>query len=86
MADALRIRTVISSKTLTISDLDRFVGKRVEVIVLEDDRPESEPPRSPVAPQRRRFGTMAGKIEIADDFDAPLPEEIQKYFDGEGEK
>lgn len=30
----------------------------------------------------RQFGTMAGQIEIASDFDAPLPEDIQAGFDG----
>jgi prevent-host-death family protein len=29
-----------------------------------------------------RFGTFKGKIEIADDFDAPLPEEILAAFEG----
>jgi prevent-host-death family protein len=28
------------------------------------------------------FGCMKGKIWIADDFDAPLPEDIQRYFEG----
>lgn len=80
MAEALRIRTLISSKTLTISDLDRFVGKRVEVIVLEDDQGEADPRSS--AP-KRRFGSLAGKIDVANDFDAPLPDDVQHGFDGE---
>ena len=81
MAEALRIRTLISSKTLTISDLERFVGKRVEVIVLEDDEPEST---LPVAPARR-FGSLAGKLEVANDFDAVLPADVQQDFEGEDE-
>jgi prevent-host-death family protein len=28
------------------------------------------------------FGCMEGKIWIADDFDAPLPDDIQRYFEG----
>lgn len=32
----------------------------------------------------RRFGALKGKIQIADDFDAPLPEEILAAFEGEG--
>lgn len=31
-----------------------------------------------------KFGTMKGKIWIADDFDAPLPEEILAAFEGRG--
>jgi prevent-host-death family protein len=30
----------------------------------------------------RRLGTMKGKIWIADDFDAPLPDDIQAAFEG----
>lgn len=29
----------------------------------------------------RRFGVLKGKIKIADDFDAPLPESILKSFE-----
>jgi len=28
------------------------------------------------------FGCMAGKMWVADDFDAPLPDDIQRYFEG----
>ena len=31
------------------------------------------------------YGLLEGKGWIADDFDDPLPEEIQKYFEGGGE-
>ena len=39
------------------------------------------------APRKRRVGgqNLLGITYIADDFDGPLPPEIQKYFDGEGE-
>lgn len=36
--------------------------------------PEAEP---------RKLGVLAGQIWIADDFDDPLPWEIQRYFEGE---
>lgn len=81
MAEALRIRTLISSKTLTISDVERFVGKRVEVIVLEDDEAENAPPATPA----RRFGSLTGKLEVANDFDAPVPADVQRDFEGEGD-
>ncbi|MCG6926190.1 MAG: hypothetical protein LJF30_12855 [Acidobacteria bacterium] len=31
--------------------------------------------------RRRVLGSDAGKVWIADDFDDPLPPEIQKYFE-----
>ena len=30
----------------------------------------------------RRFGTLAGKLMVPDDFDAPLPDEILDLFEG----
>ena len=32
--------------------------------------------------RRRRLGLLKGKIKIAEDFDAPLPEEILRLFEG----
>jgi hypothetical protein len=77
MANALRFHAVVAGKTLPLPDLGVFEGKRVEVIVVEDEGSER-----PVPARTRRFGTMAGQIEIASDFDAPLPEDIQAGFDG----
>lgn len=37
----------------------------------------AEPAKKP------RFGSMAGKLEVADDFDAPLPDALQRAFEGE---
>ena len=36
------------------------------------------------APATRRFGRHEGLIVMSDDFDAPLPEEIQAAFEGRG--
>ena len=39
-------------------------------------------PRKP----KIKFGLWKGKdVWIADDFDGPLPDDIQKYFEGEGD-
>jgi hypothetical protein len=77
MANALKFHAVVAGKTLRLPDLSAFEGKRVEVIVVEDEGSEH-----PVPARARRFGTMAGEIKIAPDFDAPLPEDIQAAFDG----
>jgi prevent-host-death family protein len=40
----------------------------------------------PIGGARRRgvrFGLMKGEIDIAEDFDAPLPEELLRAFEGE---
>jgi len=77
MANALKFHAVVAGKTLRLPDLSAFEGKRVEVIVVEDEGSER-----PMPARTRRFGTMAGEIEVASDFDAPLPEDIQVGFDG----
>jgi hypothetical protein len=84
MAEAMRFRTVVSGNALTISDLERFSGKRVEVIVLEDDQPDTAIVGGTSKP-KRRFGTMAGQIKVAEDFDAPLSPELQRAFEGNEE-
>ncbi len=36
-----------------------------------------------VAPKRRiKFGVLKGKIKVASDFDAPLPDEVLAAFEG----
>lgn len=39
-------------------------------------------PKKPV----RKFGLLKGKVKIADDFDAPLPEDLQAAFEGRGDE
>ncbi|WP_437673569.1 hypothetical protein [Sorangium sp. So ce131] len=49
-----------------------------EVIVLITSQPKAAPPD-----RRAALGMDRGKVQIADDFDAPLPEDLQRAFDGE---
>jgi hypothetical protein len=53
------------------------------VIVVED---EVQPPAfdAPTLARQRPLGLYRGQFTIPEDFDAPLPADIQKYFDGEG--
>lgn len=65
--------------------------RRVE-LQLPDDLPEGPAEvivlitsQQKVAPRDRRaaLGMDRGKVQVADDFDAPLPEDLQRAFDGE---
>lgn len=47
---------------------------------------EPEPADDLTAKRRAGIGRYAGRGWIAEDFDAPLPPEIQKYFEGEGDE
>ncbi|WP_437764093.1 hypothetical protein WMF27_37415 [Sorangium sp. So ce281] len=49
-----------------------------EVIVLIT-APQKAAPRD----KRAALGMDRGTVQIADDFDAPLPEDLQRAFDGE---
>lgn len=82
MAHALKFHAIVSGKTLTLPDLSAFEGKRVEVIVVEDEAPSDRG----VAPHSRPLGILRGQLIVPDDFDDPLPPEIQKYFEGADEK
>jgi hypothetical protein len=39
--------------------------------------------KAATADKRAALGMDRGKVQIADDFDAPLPEDLQRAFDGE---
>jgi hypothetical protein len=82
MAHALKFHAVVSGKTLTLPDLSAFEGKRDEVIVVEDEVPAELGAALPGRP----LGIMRGQFIVPDDFDAPLPDDLQRYFDGEDDK
>jgi len=79
MAHALKFHAVVSGRTFALPDLSAFEGKRVEVIVVEEEAPS----QLGVAPQGRPLGIMRGQFVVPDDFDAPLPSDIQSYFNHE---
>jgi hypothetical protein len=49
-------------------------GSTLVVVALQEG-----PPPQP-APPERRPGGWKGRVEIADDFDAPLPEDVENAF------
>ena len=55
------------------SELLRRVSEGEEIIIANRGVPES---------RSRMRGKYEGQIKIADDFDAPLPDEIQNAFEG----
>jgi prevent-host-death family protein len=68
-----------------LSRLAERAAQGEEIVIARNGRPLAklgplEPPR-----KERKFGFAKGEIWISDDFDDPLPPEIQRYFDGEGD-
>jgi prevent-host-death family protein len=69
-----------------LSQLVERAAAGEEIVIAKAGKPKArlvpyEPPR------KKRVGgqNLLGITYIADDFDDPLPPEIQKYFDGDGE-
>lgn len=62
--------------------LDRVeAGERL--VVVRGGRPVAELRPVPITrPGARPFGLCAGAFTVPDDFDAPLPEEILRGFEG----
>ena len=54
-----------------------------EIIIAKAGRPLAKlVPLGRKRRRRRQFGGWEGKVWIADDFDAPLPDDIQAAFEG----
>ena len=85
MAQAFKFHALVSGKTLPLPDLSAFEGKRVEVIVVEEEPNSKRGETMPELKSLRPLGLYRGQFTVPDDFDEPLPAEIQKYFDGEGD-
>ena len=65
-----------------LSKLLDAVAEGEEVIISKAGKPAAKlvPVESPLPP--RKPGSMKGKIRMADDFDSPLPDDIQAAFEG----
>jgi len=75
---------VYEAKTRLSALLDE-VSKGATFVIAKSGKPVAR--LCPIEPRKRRksrIGFMKGKIKFAPDFDAPLPEEIIKLFEGEG--
>jgi prevent-host-death family protein len=54
-----------------------------ETIIAKSGKPAAKLVPITATKTIRRFGVLKGKIKIAEDFDAPLPDNIIADFDGE---
>ena len=59
-----------------INELVDLARQGQEVVITDEGRPTARLVSIPPAGGRREFGKYRGKIKIADDFDAPLPDEF----------
>ena len=76
----MRIVNIYEAKT-HFSKLVNTVIQGKEVLIAMAGKPVAK--LGPISKKpKRRFGVLKGKIKIADDFDAPLPNELLADFEG----
>ncbi len=71
--EAIKIKTRLESDTIRSPELRKLIGKRVEIIILEETEPNTALPK-------RQPGSAKGEIAVANDFEKPLSSEIVQEF------
>lgn len=64
-----------------LSRLLEQVRQGEEVIIAKAGKPVARLVAVSEKPKRRKPGSAKGTIHYADDFDAPLPEDVQRFFE-----
>ncbi len=77
------------TKMVNISEAKAQLSKLVEevqhgrrIVIGNAGRPVAVLSSYEADPEPRRLGAWRGKVWIADDFDDPLPADLQELFDG----
>jgi hypothetical protein len=68
--DAIRKIFTVRGNTIEIEELATWQDREVELIIL---------PAENRNPKKSAFGSMKGKIKMADDFDAPM-DDFKEYM------
>jgi prevent-host-death family protein len=66
-----------------LSKLAERAANGEEILIARNGRPVAKLGPLDTPRKERKFGLLKGKIWMSDDFDDPLPWEIQRYFEGE---
>ena len=76
-------------ETINIYDaktrLSQLVDKAAageDVVISRNGKPLARLTRLAGSTVQVRFGVLAGKVRVADDFDAPLPDSVVAAFEG----
>ncbi len=77
------MKTINIHETKThLSRLAEEVAGGEEIIVAKTGRPMMKLVPIAKSPKRRKLGMLKGKMRIAKDFDAPLPDELTAALEG----
>lgn len=66
-----------------LSQLAERASKGEEIVIARNGHALAKLVPIEEKPKRRTLGLWEGKVRVSDDFDDPLPWEIQRYFEGE---
>ena len=80
------MRTVNIHEAKThLSRLVEDASEGEEIVIAKAGKPVAR--LVPVRParKRRKLGWLRGKLEVSEDFDAPLPDEVIADFEGRGD-
>jgi prevent-host-death family protein len=80
---AEHVLNLYEAKTQLSRLVDRAAGGE-NIIIAKDGKPMARLVPFEGAAKRRVPGAWKGRMRIADDFDAPLPEEVLAAFEGGG--
>lgn len=72
---------IYAAKT-QLSKLIEMAAAGQDVIIARGGKPIARLTRLHAPKRKLRFGLLKGKIKVAKDFDAPLPEEVLALFEG----
>jgi prevent-host-death family protein len=65
-----------------LSELIDRANEDEEIIIARNGRPVARLVKYAQHKPPRRFGALAGRVRMADDFDAPLPDDLLAAFEG----
>ena len=77
----MKIVNIHAAKT-QLSRYVEEVERGEEIVIARAGKPVARLVPLKARSRGRRLGLLEGRIRIADDFDAPLPEEVLKTFEG----
>lgn len=78
----MSIINIYEAKT-QLSKLVEQAAAGKDVIIARAGKPVARLTQLEDRPRKIRFGLLKGKVKVAKDFDAPLPEEIVAQFLGQ---
>jgi antitoxin (DNA-binding transcriptional repressor) of toxin-antitoxin stability system len=77
----MTIVNVYDAKT-QLSKLIEMAAGGNDVVIARGGKPVARLTRLDAPKRKLKFGVLKGKIKIASDFDAPLPNEVLQQFEG----